>query len=114
MIGNGASDFTWPRNCGGKGDKNHVPDAGSSISCLWALRLPCSLVSVTNEIFNQFVPPAKQAPPFHTGGSESERKGLQKNAGTMSTKRIFTMVMPGKSPALGRANFEPTSPSICK
>ena len=27
---------------------------------------------------------------------ESERKGLQKNAGTMSTKRIFTMVMPGK------------------
>ena len=30
-----------------------------------------------------------------TGGSESERKGLQKNAGTMSTKRIFTMVMPG-------------------
>ena len=31
-----------------------------------------------------------------TGGSESERKGLQKNAGTMSTKRIFTMVMPGK------------------
>jgi hypothetical protein len=29
-------------------------------------------------------------------GSESERKGLQKNAGTMSTKRIFTMVMPGK------------------
>jgi hypothetical protein len=31
-----------------------------------------------------------------TGGSESERKGLQKNAGTMCTKRIFTMVMPGK------------------
>ena len=31
-----------------------------------------------------------------TGGSESERKGLQKNAGTMPTKRIFTMVMPGK------------------
>ena len=32
-----------------------------------------------------------------TGGSESERKGLQKNAGTMSTKRIFTMVMPERS-----------------
>jgi hypothetical protein len=31
-----------------------------------------------------------------TGESESEGKGLQKNAGTMSTKRIFTMVMPGK------------------
>ena len=31
-----------------------------------------------------------------TGGSESERKGAQKNAGTMPTKRIFTMVMPGK------------------
>ena len=31
-----------------------------------------------------------------TGGSEAERKGLQKNAGTMPTKRIFTMVMPGK------------------
>ena len=31
-----------------------------------------------------------------TSGSESERKGAQKNAGTMPTKRIFTMVMPGK------------------
>ena len=30
MIRNGASDFTWPRNCGGKGD-NHVPDAGSTV-----------------------------------------------------------------------------------
>jgi hypothetical protein len=27
---------------------------------------------------------------------KSERKGLQKNAGTMFTKRIFTMVMSGK------------------
>ena len=30
MIRNGASDFTWPRNCGGEG-YNHVPDAGSTI-----------------------------------------------------------------------------------
>ena len=30
MITNGASDFTWPRNCGGNGD-NHVPDAGSTV-----------------------------------------------------------------------------------
>ena len=30
MIRNGASDFTWPRNCGGEGD-NHVPDAGSTV-----------------------------------------------------------------------------------
>ena len=30
MIRNGASDFTWPRNCGGQGD-NHVPDAGSTV-----------------------------------------------------------------------------------
>ena len=36
-------------------------------SCLWALRLPCSVVSVTNENFNQFVPPARPAPPFHGG-----------------------------------------------
>ena len=30
MIRNGASDFTWPRTCGGEG-YNHVPDAGSTI-----------------------------------------------------------------------------------
>ena len=30
MIRNGASDFTWPRNCDGEG-YNHVPDAGSTI-----------------------------------------------------------------------------------
>ena len=47
MIRNGASDFTWPRNCGGEGD-NHVPDAGSTVMLYRALRLPCSLVSVTN------------------------------------------------------------------
>ena len=29
MIRNGASDFTWPRNCDGEG-YNHVPDAGSN------------------------------------------------------------------------------------
>ena len=29
MITNGASDFTWPRNCDGEG-YNHVPDAGSN------------------------------------------------------------------------------------
>jgi hypothetical protein len=28
--------------------------------------------------------------------SGAREKGLQKNAGAMSTKRIFTMVMPGK------------------
>jgi hypothetical protein len=30
MIRNGASDFTWRRNCGGGNDGNHVPDAGST------------------------------------------------------------------------------------
>ena len=35
-------------------------------------------------------------PNAHGRIGESERKGLQKNAGTMSTKRIFTMVMAGK------------------
>ena len=32
----------------------------------------------------------------NANGRIGERKALQKNAGTMSTKRIFTMVMPGK------------------
>jgi hypothetical protein len=34
--------------------------------------------------------------PNANGRIGEREKGLQKNAGAMSTKRIFTMVMPGK------------------